>query len=217
MAHDITGSLRAFAPAGGHGSAKAQHMVVLPIRPSIPVQAGDVLVVDYTAAGNPDVFVDNDDPRAVATQFIMGIALLSPSYGLGASAPVSPATINRDGDEAIEFSPGGSLTPSVVSIALAYPGSRFEGNIVAGANDATGVYNTDLRKQYDVISTDDAAGGYAAIDNTDVTNPCIAVEKYVAPQVLRSTGVWQHGRAAGVGILNPRVEFVFMTSATVFA
>ncbi len=186
------GSNSAMAPAKS-SRGRASALTVVPMNASEAVQNGDVLVADGTTK---DLAVSN-----TATGAIIGVAV-----GGGTSV----ATVDRDAQ------PGADLSGNehVLNIALALPGTVFAGNMVENGtpNDHTGVYADDLRRTCDI---EESTQGFACL--ADLTASVVAVTlAYVSPQMLASTSTWQHGRSAGVNILNPRMEFAFLTGDTIF-
>lgn len=186
------GSTFPMAPKMGAG-AKSAPLTVIPLDVSETISLGDVLVV---VAATNDLADSNS-----ASGGIFGIAL---------AAAVTIATVDRDAP------PGPDLAGDehVINVALATPGTPFLGNMVENStpNDHTGVYADDLRRICDI---EQSTEGFACLADTVAATVAFSM-KYASPQYLVSSSVWQHGRSAGVNIINPRVEFVFTAADTVF-
>jgi len=201
MAH-TAGSNFPMAPANPAGDGASKTMAV-PIDTSMTeLRNGDVMctvqATGYPAANNTADGRSTDD-------VIMGIALL-PGTG-EVSVTATPDTDAQPG-------PNTAGTIDVVNIALALPGAFFLGNIVAGANDETGVAADNLRQTQEIFESDQ---GHACLDQTQTAGDLVAmVLEYTSPQYLVASTRWQYGRLAGVGIINPRARFCFLTEATIF-
>jgi hypothetical protein len=171
------------------------------------ITAGDILTLVAATGDLADANTTETSALQGANGRIFGVAVLSPSTNA-----VSAATVDRN-EGATSPGPDASGNWHSVNVALALPGQLFEGNIVAGANDETGVYIDNVHETYGVIESD---AGYACIDQADTTNPVAFTMRYRSPQYDNVNDVWVYGPNAGVGILNPRAEFYFLVSATVF-
>jgi len=198
----LAGSVFPMAPVGGPGGTKSADHVVAPLDVSETITAGDILTI---VAATRDVEDTNTDPGAGS---IFGVAVLSADTNA-----VSVAAVDRDE----RIGPDASGDWHAINVALALPGQRFQGNVVAGAaTDETGVYADNVHIRLGVVEAD--TSGYAAIDQADTTNVAVFTMGYVNPQVdvTDANNAYAFGREAGVGLTNPRVEFYFIAVETVF-
>lgn len=203
------GTMHPIRALGGFGSSKAAHMTVVPLDPSDVFRDGDILVINATSQ---DMSVDNNPDGGVATaDLIFGVLQAQSGQGFTAAA-----TIDRDEPPDFALIPGGTGTPSTANVAVAFPGARFEGNLVGGADtDHTGVYGDDVHMRFGCIET--TTSEFGALNFADTTAPVAFTWGYTTPQVNYATGGFSvTGRTAGVGLANPRMEFTFVVNATVF-
>jgi len=166
---------------------------VIPLDPTEVISIGDVITRDATTK-------DAVDSNA-ATTGVIGVAI---SGGTGAT------TIDRAEGTTVDL----NGTIHALQIALALPGTMFAGNLCgASVADLTGVYQTDMRQ---LRAIQESTQGFCVLSNT-ATDSVTYTMAYVAPQRVVSTGVVNWGHEAGVGVVNPRVEFFFTTADTIFA
>lgn len=198
MAH-TAGTNSPISPAGGAGGTQAADIMTIPCESGgSTFGPGDIIVVDAT---DKDAEVNNNP--AQGTNYIFGVAALKEAF-------TANSTIDRDGELGNIAESGGDL----IQVFPAWPGRRFQGNIIDGANDQDGVYAEDIRTAYGTLESDQ---GYACINKADVTNEVVFTLEYVTPQYdSQVNNKWNYGREAGVVIKNPRVTFVFLVNATVF-
>ena len=200
----IAGTVFPFEPVSRKGMQSAA-MEVFPLEASETFQAGDVVVADGTTR---DLTMDNT--IATPTGLILGVIQISASTDITANA-----TIDREfaGTSPTADAAG---TYHSANIALALPGQLFAGNIIeTSIGDETGVYVDNVRVHLPIV---EATDGYAAIEaNTVGTGPVYTV-RYGSPQYdnQATPARWRYGHEAGVGVINPRVEFYFVGLATVF-
>ena len=203
------GTVQPMRPVGGSGSGKAATQMVCPVDPSVEIQNGDILVPDE-AGPTGDMQVEND-----AAIGIFGIAMVRDN-----AAVTAAATIDRNGSN-IPTTAEVAGVIHTVNVALAMPGQRFAGTLIAnGVGDHTGVYVTDIRDPVG-HNVEESTDGYACIELAADSGPCAFIMEYVSPQtdttgLIGAVGEQRLGREAGVGLLNPRVIFIFPTAYTVF-
>lgn len=181
----------------------AVRMSVIPIDTSeTTMRTGDILCV---VAATNDVREFNNADGVAAAERIIGVAMLP-----GRGEISVTGTIDRDAGTG----PSVAGTISTVNVALALPGAGFTGNIVTATSNETGEYVANVYQQMEITET---TQGFGALDNTSASGSLVAhTMAYTSPQYLVSASRWQHGRLAGVNIINPRAHFVFITAATVF-
>lgn len=178
---------------GHQGSA----LSVYPIDASVVMQAGDIVVVD-------SITRDMQTPTTDPTGDIFGVAMLSPK-----AATTTASTIDRDAN----VGPDINGSHHALNVALALPGQLFAGNIIdTSVANHTGVYVDDLRRQ---LAVGQSTLGYWCVEDSP-TDPVVLTMDYITPQYDSVNGVWAYGRAAGVGVINPRVTFYFIVTATIF-
>ena len=194
------GTTYPIAPVSRKGH-QGSTLCVEPLDPGISAGAGDILVIDGTTA---DMNVDNTPDGTK----IFGVAVLSPKAEVTAAA-----TIDRDRSPG----PDESDTWHSVNVALALPSQVFAGNIInESAADETGVYADNIHQNFDIAESTD---GYACLEIDGTPGGICAFSlRYASPQYdnQASTPAFSLGREAGVGVINPRVEFMFLVDATVF-
>lgn len=172
-------------------------MAVIPMDPGQPFENGDIITID---SGTRDANVDNE---AAAAGRVFGIAKVK--------AVTANASIDRDAQPGIDV----AGTASALNVMLALPGTVFQGNIIdTGINDHTGVYLNDIRLGLETLESTE---GFACIEDA-VAAVQVFTLAYVSPMwdTLATVPQWNHGREAGVGVENPRVQFIFVVDNTVF-
>lgn len=189
-------------PAGGYGSANAAYVTVEAVEPGIAFQNGDVLVIDAASSNDPEV-------NNAATGVIFGVALVRDS-----AVVTGKSSIDRDGSNI----PDDSGEVDTINVALAMPGQRWQGSMIqTGPADHTGVYADDIHDAFGLLESDATGGLHGCIDfSVTGANAVAYTLGYVTPQTDQSTGNMVYGREAGVGLSNPRVNFVFLVDKTVF-
>lgn len=190
-------------PVGRYGQ-EGQRGTVVPLDPGITVSAGDIITVD---SGTKDAQVITNNDIVLGTHYVLGIALINENAAITAANP-----IDRDAQPGPFVSPSATTWHSI-NVALATPGTLFEGNIIDGASDQDGVYAEDVRTAYGLL---DSADGFACINKGDAADEVVFTFGYATPQTNVQTGAQVFGVTAGVGLKNPRVRFTFLTGATVF-
>jgi hypothetical protein len=167
---------------------------VVPMKASEALVAGDIIIMTAGYA---------EDSNS-ATSGIFGVAMLPTSHVTAA------ATINDDQTPG----PDTAGTWHTLNVALAWPNQKFAGNVIDAATaDHTGVYADDNFKALEVAPSSD---NFACVEDA-VANPVVYGLGYVTPQWDIANSAWKYGRLAGVGITNPRIQFVFLATTTVFS
>jgi len=188
------GTVQPIAAAPGARGTSSVAMATIPCDPSDAFLPGDILAIN---AATRDVSVAATPVAAAGT--IFGVAMCK-SF-------TSAATIDRNGQ----------VNDDLINVALAVADARFAGNVVTGtATDETGVYVDNIRVKLGLIRTDAGGGTYFAIEQSSTGVDVVYPLEYVTPQFDTTGQDWQYGREAGVGMLNPRVIFMFLYNATVF-
>ncbi len=188
------------ASPSGQGANK---QTVIPIDTTeTEMRHGDVLVV---VAATRHVRELNTADGRTAAQIIIGVANLPGTGEVSVSGTIDPLA---------QPGPDRSANINVVNVSLALPGAMFTANVIEADNDQTGDADEDLRLQTEIS---ESTQGFACVDITSDAGDLVAFTmQYASPQYLVASTRWQHGRNAGVGIVNPRVQFCFLTEATVF-
>lgn len=193
-------------PYGGFGGTLAAPEFVIPIDPSETILAGDILTINQTT-------FDVTNTQAAGVSNPTGATGVERIYGVVSHAATSAATVDRTN----EFT---GTSRNWVHLWPALCNMMFTGNIVGGATtDYTGVYATCMRQDFGTISCTDPTPDVAALNQADTTNP-VALVHFFATQ--RAGGPTPNGTSvgpgfeSGVGVINPRVAFTFLTTATVW-
>jgi len=99
---------------------------------------------------------------------------------------------------------------AAIRICLALPGVFFEGHVVNGTSNETGVFADNIGTALGIV---ESADGYACLDQA--AGDDIAIATRYAKQIATSTDPTQPDNplTAGVGVTNPRVVFLFRNSA----
>lgn len=198
-------TVQPIAPAPGARGVASVAMATIPCLAATAFKPGDILVID---AGTRDATLSASPVAAAST--IFGVATTR--------AFTSNATINKDGNVVTGGgAPGAAYGGDCINVALATADARFAGNIVTGtATDEVGDYVANIRLKLGLIRTDAPSGALMAIEQSSTGVDVVYTLEFTSPQRENTTGVWQYGRNAGVGITNPRVIFMFLYNATVF-
>ena len=189
-------------PGSPSGQGASRSMVIPIDTTETEMRTGDVLTV---VAATRHVRELNTADGRTAAQVIIGVAQLPGRGEIAVTGTIDP-----------EAQPGPNVdgTIDVVNVALALPSAEFTGNVVTATSDQVGDADEDLRRLTEIT---ESTQGYAVLDTTAAAGDTVAFTlQYTNPQYLVASTRWQYGRNAGVGIINPRVRFVFVTEATVF-
>lgn len=99
-------------------------------------------------------------------------------------------------------------TNDMIPVALAMPGQLFEANIVDDVTDEVGVFADNIGKNYGII---ESADGHACIDLSETAAGLAPVRTLRYAKQANATQD-THPQTGGVGVTNPRVQFVFISS-----
>jgi hypothetical protein len=184
--------IRPLSSIGGSGAAVID---TFPVLAGELIAPGDIIIVDTSGFVKADI----TDPVAE----ILGVAMCKKSF-------TAPATVDHDGSTI----PDSAGNTHAVSVALALPGQRFVGTMIDGTtpSDHTGAFS-DL---HDAYALDQSSQLRMCIDFQDTTAATAYVIAWATPAMdgATPTAAVEFGRNPTV--INPRVQFYFIVTKTVF-
>lgn len=178
------------AAFGGSGGTQAAQQFRLPADASETINPGDILVITTTTR---DLSVNNNPTGGTA-----------PIFGIAVHSRTTGATVDRATEQ--------------ISVWPAFVNMLFVGNVVGGATtDFTGAYATLMSIAYGTVAATEPTPDVACINQADTANPVLLPVFFVRQRpggpTPNGTSV-ASGPESGVGVLNPRVAFMWLPSAT---